>query len=82
MRSGRLLHVAFEATRFLESSLSEEVSSHILAIDPDASEDVPFILVVTEEGRGDVCALLPTEITAQGCHVQVICRPTAKLEVH
>lgn len=80
MRSERLLQIAFEASRFLELELPSQTSDHILAMDPDATEDGAFVYVQTDDPC--VCAYLPTEVQAAGCRVQVICAPATKLEVH
>jgi hypothetical protein len=77
MRSERLLVTAFEASRFLEGSLSHELSEHITAIDPDASEDGAFLVVVADNAEGFklLKASLPEYVEVTGCRVSIICKP-------
>lgn len=76
----RLMQVAFEAARFLEQSLPESVLDHLVASDPDATENQAYVYVQVDNPA--VRDQLPEELTAYGCRVEVICRSTAKLEVH
>lgn len=80
MQSGRLLNVATLAARDLKEHFAPRVRRHVVAVRADATEDMPLVAVETDD-NGKSCKLIPKQVNAGGCTVQVVCGGNGKLEI-